>query len=611
MANDTYDVVICGAGFSGALIANELANAGMSILILEAGPSIGRSREDYLQNFFLNPAKTPSSPYPPNNNALDPKATNSPRANTLAVNVFDNPDQSYLTYTSGSLPFASTYERVEGGTSNHWVGTSLRMEENDFKLRSQWTVDIGLDWPIGYSDLIDYYGKAEAAIGVAADVSEQEKTNITFPSGYQYPMRPVTNSLVDKAIADAINGKPLTDEDYGDRKTLVTNTPAGRNTQPYQGRRVCHGNTNCTPICPIQAKYDATITLNAALRTGQVKVSYKSVVSKVNVDQDGQVTGLDYITYEDISVPAKSGATGTGTATAKLYVLAAHAMENAKILLNSPTIGSMTVANSSDMVGRNLMDHTTYLTWGLMPYGKAIYSYRGPLSTSGVETLRDGPFRINRAAWRIEIGNEGWNWPAGDPYTTGQDYIDGTNNGGLNPGRDIVYGSTLVDILNSLYTRQFRCAFLVEQNADPGNRVQLSTTAKDNLGLPRPLLTYGLSDYTKAGFESAATAAKSIMNYLGAEDHTQFKDGLTSSFSYNGVNYNYYGAGHVCGTHIMGDDVSSSVVNSYQQSWDHPNLYIVGCGSMPSIGTENPSLTMSALALRTADHIIQNLGKMA
>lgn len=609
MADQEYDVAIVGSGVSGSLIANALAGKGLKVLVLEAGPGIGRSREDVMENFFLNPAKTPESPYPPNDNALDPAATNAPRATILATGVFTDPAKSYLTFSQGSLPFAGTYERIEGGTSNHWVGTCLRMEDNDFRLRSQWTGDIGLDWPIGYSDLVDYYGKAETALGVAAEVSEQEKTHITFPSGYQYPMRPVTSSLVDASIASAVDGKPLTNEDFGDRKTLVTNTPAARNTQPYQGRRVCHGNTNCTPICPIQAKYDATITLNAALRTGNVRVLYKTVVSSVSVDADGNVSGLNYLTYDDVSVPAKSGATGGGTATARIYVLAAHAMENAKLLLNSPIPGStITVANSSDMVGRNLMDHPTYLTWGLMPAEAPVFPYRGPLSTSGIETLRDGPFREHRAAWRIEIGNEGWNWPANDPYTTVQDFINGTNNSQLNPSEAVLYGDKLVSALNDLFTRQFRCAFLVEQNADPDNRVQLSTTQTDNLGIPRPLVTYQLSDYTKAGFESAATAARSMMNYLSAEDYTRFNPDLTTSFVYNGVNYNYQSAGHVCGTHIMGNDSSSSVVDSYQQSWDHPNLFIAGCGSMPSIGTENPTLTMSALALRTSEKISSELG---
>ena len=61
----------------------------------------------------------------------------------------------------------------------------------------------------------------------------------------------------------------------------VASTPAARNSQPYQNRRVCAGNTNCIPICPIQAKYDPSVTLADALRTGNVEVMYKTVASQV------------------------------------------------------------------------------------------------------------------------------------------------------------------------------------------------------------------------------------------------------------------------------------------------------------------------------------------
>jgi len=68
----------------------------------------------------------------------------------------------------------------------------------------------------------------------------------------------------------------------------------------------------------------------------------------------------------------------------------------------------------------------------------------------------------------------------------------------------------------------------------------------------------------------------------------------------------YYGAGHLVGTHRMGTDRSNSAVDDMQRSWDHNNLYLVGCGSFPTVATANPTLTMAALALRTADHIVKN-----
>ena len=369
-------------------------------------------------------------------------------------------------------------------------------------------------------------------------------------------------------------------------------------------RSPCRGSTSCTPICPVRAKYDPREALRLALDTGRVELLAKAAVDAVHVDEGGAVTGLHYLTYDDVSVPAATGRTGEGVATAGVYVLAAHAIENARILLNTERVTGRRVANSSGLVGRHLMDHPVYLAWGLMPPETPFYGYRGPQSTSGVETYRDGAFRRRRAAWRIEIGNGGWTWPIGDPYVTGADFLYGRNDGGVNPDRRVLSNRDYVSAVNDVLTRQFRLAFLVEQEADPSNRVELSDTWTDNLGIPRPRIRYGVSDYVRAGFASARAATAQIMDLLGATDHTTTNPTAPTAFRHDGRDYNYRGAGHMCGTHVMGNAPANSVVNAWQRTWDHPNLYLAGCGSMPSVGTQNPTLTMLALACRTADDIL-------
>jgi choline dehydrogenase-like flavoprotein len=607
----TYDVVIVGSGHAGAFMAHLLGLQKKRVLIIEAGSTTHRNREDYMENFYLSTFKSPESPYPPNANALDPAHTNTPRPTIQAlVEGWNDPNKSYLTYQLGSLPFASTYERVAGGTGLHWMGTSLRMGISDFKTKTLY--QRGLDWPIEYSDIINDYGVAETFIGVSSNVADQTQVGTTYPPGYQYPMPAIPLSVIDQYSKSKADGLPLTQgESYAINRTIVTPTPAGRNSVPYDNRRACHGNTNCTPICPIQAKYDAAYALGKALSTGYVDIIYQAVVDVVQVDTNNNVTGLHYLTYDSVSVPATSGKTGEGVAVGTLYVLAASAFENAKILLNSPTSKGYAVANRSLQVGCNVMDHLTYLVWGTFPSGTRAYGYRGPISTAGIESLRDGDFRKTRAPWRIELGNEGWNWPAADPYTTGLDYVYGSNEGQLNPTGAIVGNVDYWTNVNDLLTRQFRCAFLVEQLASQANRITLGKHT-DNLGLRRPLLTYGVSEYEMMGFERAREAAAEYMRRLGATQYTKFNPDAGTKFSYNGQNYNYAGAGHTCGTHIMGTTGApgqngSSVVDSYQKSWDHPNLYIVGCGSMPSIGTQNPTLTMVALANRTTTQLLQRL----
>lgn len=602
---ERYDAVIVGSGFAGANLALLLARAGKRVLILEAGPGLDTEHGDNLERYLLATFKSPSAPYPPAPGVLDPGRTNAPRPTIEALaTAWDDPARSYLTYAPGSLPFASTSERLAGGTGNHWMGTAIRMDGADFALRS--TYGHGLDWPIGYDELEPDYGRAEHLIGVAGDRAEQEAVNgIRYGAGYDYPMGPLPLSHGDRAFRARVDGAAIASDFPAAAR--VTSTAAGRNSTAFGNRGPCRSSTSCVPICPVRAKYDPRIALRAALDTGRVELLAKAVVDAVEIDDNGVVTGLHYLTYDDISVPAAGGRTGEGVAAGGVYVLAAHAIENARILLHSERVTGRAVANSSGLVGRHLMDHPVYLAWGLMPAGAPFYGYRGPQSTAGIETLRDGPFRRRRAAWRIEVGNAGWAWPLGDPYVTGADFVYGANDSGVNPERRVLSNRAYAEAVNDVLTRQFRIAFLLEQEANPANRVELSDVWTDNLGIPRPRITYRISDYVQAGFASARAASARIMTLLGATDHTVTRDAPTA-FRHDGQDYNYQGAGHMCGAHVMGAAPAGSVVDARQRTWDHPNLYLAGCGSMPSVGTQNPTLTMLALVCRTADDILARFG---
>lgn len=595
----TFDAVIVGAGISGAMIAWKLGMAGKKVLIIESGEGLPPNINDYLQRFYLSTAKVPESPYPPDimvppggNGIADPGKLNAPRPTVLTLGGnWQDKNQAYLDQ-KGKLPFASTYERVAGGTVRHWLGTSLRFMPNDFTMKTTYGREV--DWPIGYKDLEPWYEAAEYAIGVSANKADQAYHGIEFPDAYNYPMPALPLSVVDQTVAASVDGMVLDGQ-----AITVTSTPAGRNSRPYQNRRVCAGNTNCIPICPIQAKYDPSVTLNMALNTGNVAIMPFTVANNVVVNGAGQVSQIDYIQYDTPGGPE----TKRGHVQAKVFILAAHAIETPKLLLMSKNEGrtSNGVANSSGQVGRNLMDHPIYLVWALMP--EPVFGYRGPLSTAGIETLRDGSFRKDRAAFRIEIGNEGWNFPIGDPYTTVMDLINGTNVSKLNPNSQALSGNALTSAVNTNLSRQFRLGFLVEQSAEERNRVTLSDW-KDHLGLPRPRIEYDLSDYTKRGFVAAKAAADAIFAKLGARQFTKAAPG-PAQFTVGKDTFGFYGAGHIVGTYRMGTDKTKSVVDADQRSWDHSNLYLVGSGTFPTVATGNPTLTITALALRTADAILK------
>lgn len=612
--NNSYDVVIVGAGVSGALIAKQLGLAGKKVLILESGAGLPSNNNDFVQRFYQSLAKVPEIPYtpdllqpPPGFKLVNPTLMNAPRPTVLTLDHdnWTDPAQSYL-IQSGPLAFGSTYERVAGGTMRHWLGTSLRFVPNDFKMQSAYRQLV--DWPISYSDLEPWYGNAESEIGVSANVADQGYLGIKFPPNYKYPMKPIPASLVDDAVTKAVTGTS-----FQGTPLVVSNTPAGRNSQPYQSRRVCAGNTNCIPICPIQAKYDPSVTLEQALNTGNVTIWPQTVANNVVVDGNGRVSQIDYLQYQ---TPGGAGPKPvSGSVTAKVFVIAAHAIETPRLLLMSTNQGRTPngVANLSGQVGKNLMDHPLYLAWALMP--NPVFGYRGPLATSGIESTRDGSFRSQRAAFRIEIGNEGWNFPINDPYTTTTDFINGLNESKLNPNGQgqpqALFGPDLVKALNSNLSRQFRLGFLVEQSPDSTNTVTLADE-KDNLGLRRPKITYNLSPYTRAGLGAAVEAADLIFGKLNAQQFTQppkANDPSALEVPVNGKPklIKFFGSGHIVGTYCMGTTKGNSVVNSEQRSWDHPNLFLVGSGVFPTVATGNPTLTIAALALWAAQTIKKDL----
>jgi choline dehydrogenase-like flavoprotein len=611
------DVAIIGSGFAGSLIAKELSRRRIRVVILEAGRGVQPNINGYMRSFYKASAKVPESPYPPSLSTA-PRDVAAGRP-SFSASTWNKPDQAYLDQEGSKLPFKSTYERLAGGTS-HWMGLTPRLVPNDFRMK-QYDPSFP-NWPIDYETIMPWYEKSEAELGVSGDVADHSFAGVTFSPGYAYPMPRIPPSLFDRYVDEKL--AHFTDDETKSLDFLgtaapvteltVRSLPAARNSQPYRNRRACAGNTSCIPICPIQAKYDATITLNEATNNG-ARLYEQAVASEILLE-NGLVSGIKFITHKN------EARTGEGCVKATIYVIAANAIETPRLLLMSTESGQPArgVANSSGLVGCHLMDHPQYLTWGLLPV--PVFPYRGPLVTSAIGDLCDGPFRNERAAFRISLGNEAWSATvgglAGDPHVTTVDFINGTNFSGLNKkeftllaDNSALVGSDLRQTVGDLISRQFRIAFAVEQSPDPKNRVTLST-ATDHLDLRRPKITYDLSNYTKQGIATAFRLKKVIFEKLGAQDFTKTADsdpgGFTETIDGKVEQLTYGGAGHLMGTYRMGDPTlpKESVVDSFQRSHDHPNLFLVGSGTFPTVGTANPTITLSALALRTADHIAKN-----
>jgi choline dehydrogenase-like flavoprotein len=531
------DVVIVGSGVAGALLAARLAAAGVKVAILEAGARVDRG--EATQRYRDAMIKVPECPYPATAEAMHP--------------ISNDPDFWYR--QQGPDKFKSTYVKVVGGTTWHWLGTSLRFLPHDFSLSSSY--GRGVDWPIGYGDLEPFYGEAETEIGVSGNSSEP----LGAPRTMNFPMPPIPQTFLDKAYAAALAGTVYE----------VRATPQGRNSVDRGDRPACCGNASCIPVCPVQAKYDATVHLALAEAKG-AQLHEKTTAVFVELGADRRIGAVHFKRWDG----------SEGRATAKVFVIAAHAIETPRLLLASRSEASPNgIANGSDQLGRNLMDHPTQLSWALAD--QALWPYRGPLSTSGIENMRDGDFRRQRAAYRIEIGNDGWSWATGAPITTAQDLA-----------RRGLRGKALDAALLQQTSRHIRLASLIEQLPDPENRVTLDSQAKDIYGVPLPRLAYRLDDYVKAGLEAARKSHGEIFAKLGSTEVQHSPEAQ--------------GAGHIIGTARMGRDPKTSVVDRDLRSHDHGNLFILGSSVFPTSTTANPTLTIAALSLRAVAAVKSALG---
>jgi len=627
MEHKEYDVVIVGSGISGSIIAKTLTNAGKKVLLLEAGLKAGialdkegsyETYQSYLDTYYKAAAKAPNAPYPDIKDA--------PSIDVLDLTVLDgkpSTDHGYLVQM-GPVPFASDCVRGAGGTTLHWLGTTLRMLPNDFKMKTLYNQ--GVDWPITYDDLKPYYEMAEHEIGVSGEVSEQKMPNMGdnfWGEEYVFPMEKIPQSYMDSVLMQKTEGLTVSLNGKEYQITCIS-TPQGRNSNPnvkykiagvswseekkqlelirgdekfeyrpkgalwdnYTGER-CEGNASCVPICPVQAKYNALKTLKNAKKEN-LKIITQAVASSLMIEKGtNEIAGIIYKKYRR----ENSKRYTTEVAKGKIYVLAASAIENAKLLLAS------NAANSSDQVGRNLMDHLVMLTWGLTP--EKIYPYRGPGSTTNIPTFRDGEFRNEHAAWISPLDNWGWSWPT---FAPGSDVQAALEKG--------MFGKNLRNHIHDKVTRQFLLHFECEQSPEPENRVTIDPKYKDQIDNYRPVIHYNVSEYMRKSMEAAKKVSDQIFAANEIEDFTNYsKQNDPGYVEYKGQGYTFRGAGHIVGTHRMGSCKEDSVVNEDQRTWDHKNLFLVGCGNMPTLGTSNPTLTMSALTFKAAEAILKQLNQ--
>lgn len=527
------DVIIVGTGVLGSLAAWQLARHGHSVMMLEAGPLA--KRWQIVERFRNNPIKENfNRPYP--EQAWAPKSYGG---------VYSD---SYLENT-GPFEFRPGYLRLVGGTTWHWAAASWRYLPNDLKLKSLY--GRGRDWPISYDELEPWYQLAEESLGVCGNATEDQSgqgKKTPFPHrSKDYPLPQLGWSTFTQAFAQKATaaGFRFVDE------------PQARTSRPYDGRPACSGNNNCMPICPSAAMYSGIVHVDKALAAG-AKIIPNAVVFKLEKSADS-----DKITAVHYRTPDKKDF----RLTSRYVVVAANGIETPKLLLLSD------VANSSDQVGRNLMDHTGI---GLTFLSKEeMWPGRGPVQQGCILNWRDGEFRAKHSAIKHSLGNA----------VPNLDVVQRLLGKGL-------FGQALNEQIRQDAARWVSLSTVFEMLPHAKNRITLSSN-KDVLGFPKPSVYYEVDNYIQAATRIAKNDYKKLL--------TAFNGTVVND------NTGWQNRDHIMGSVIMGDNAKTAVVDKDCRTFDHSNLFLATTGVFPACGVVNPTLTGAALSLRLAQKIMEAL----
>lgn len=533
-ASVSADVIVIGAGAVGSMMAWKLAQQGIKVLMCEAGPQIDRSTA--VQHFFDSAVKGPNAPYPSQPYAPHPMHA-----------------QDYMVQ-AGPDVFGGSFLRAVGGTTWHWTGFATRFRPNDFK--TQTLYGVGQDWPVAYNDLLEHYLFIEREWGTAGDNAFDQGGP---RQGIPFPLPPVPMAYSDQVIAKAIAPKGYTMGPFSH----------ARNSVPFDDRPPCCGSASCVPICPVGAKYDASVHVAKAQAAG-VQLMAETLVEHIEVGDDGLIQGLRI---------RRSDGTRS-TLRAKMYVLAAHAIETPNLLLRSQQANApQGVANRSDAVGRYLMGQVDLDTRGLTR--EPLYTYRGPTTTAGIQELRDGDFRKEHAAIGTSFLNRGWRTGLGPMQRSALLIKQGLR------------GQALTDALNDQCARELAINSSVETLPAAHNRVQPDAQLRDSSGMPRPRVSFTIDDYSLRAIEKAKQRHTDITTALGCTDVVSDAPSIATAI--------------IAGTARMGSDAQQSVVDPWCRSHDHANLFIVGTANFPTMPINAPTLTAVALGLRALPHITGDL----
>lgn len=531
------EVLVIGAGMAGGAIACTLAEEGVEVVCLEQGRWVAGGSRPHGDRYY----------------ELERGYGWSTSPNLRAWR------EDYPIGTDAVQPLM--FNEV-GGSTAIYTAAWPRFRPTDFVKRDEHGKSE--NWPYGYDELSPFYAENDRAMGVSGLTGDP-----AFPEHEPYPNPPLPLGRRGEAFAEACDSLGWHWWPF----------PMAVNSREYRGRAACNNCGDCQSGCSIEALagshntyWPRALAAGAELRTG-------ARVMRVVSDESGAVTGAEY-------VDAQTGE--RYFQRARRTVVSCNGIGTPRLLLASASESHPNgLANSSDLVGRNLMFHGLAIVEGWTD--EIIEPHKGVICAAAytAEFAETNPERgFVNGFTLLACGMNGAGFQS-----------NGSHSGNVAP-----WGEGHHEWMEQHFGRGFAILVQTEDLPVPENRVTLDPELVDPDGLPAPFVHYRLDENDDRLLDYACGKAVEIMQAAGAKE-------VKVNRFFNADGDYMPPAWHLMGTAPMGDDPATSVTDGEHRAWDAPGLYICDGSSLPTGGAVNPTSTIGAVALRCGAKILEHIGK--
>ena len=547
-----YDVCVVGSGAGAGPVIYELAKKGLKVCVLEKGEAYKRA--DFSKDEIANARR----------DIYTPKLEE--QYHTIEEFV-DNKWTKFPTYETGWNFWNGSFL---GGSSNYMSGFFYRLKPDDFKLASKYKQVEGsnvVDWPISYEDMEPFYDRTEKLVGVSGEVAKYEHAEPRSSKNFPY-----------KALAEHPIVK-LVDKSFVSLGYSIVKTPRAILSEDSEHRSACYYSNYCgSYACSSGAKGSSREALIIpALQTNNVQIIPNAFVIKLNTDKNKKIKSATYINENGNKKQIE----------AKLFVIAAQAVETSRLLLNSKDENFPNgVANNSGNVGKNFLSSSGGIVSAT--FDSSIMNLED-LMTPGLfvnRAIKDFYFTKDFKGGMVELVFDHANPIRRANYLKWD-------------GNDLLIGKALQDKVHNIFTqtKTLNMEIFADWTPNDNSFVSVDEKYKDKYGVPVANIRIGTLKHDLEVSNFLASKAKALFEDMNAKDINLNITALPSQ--------NLQAGG--C---RFGNDPKTSVLNKYCQAHEVSNLFVTDGSFMPTGGSVPYTFTIYANSFRVAAYIRDNYEKL-